>query len=178
MNKKQLWIKISVMAAIIVALLTVDLVSKYVLDATLGLEIVTVIPYLFNFRLVHNMGAAWGILAGKQIFLIVLSFAFLAFFIFYYVKEKNKSWLLTITYGLLIAGCLGNLYDRIVIGYVRDFIQFAFWQTFPIFNFADVFLCVGVAMFVIYLLIGAIKSQKAKNSKSQAQDGESGEKHD
>lgn len=148
------------MCAIIVSLLALDLVTKYVFDATLGNETITVVPYLFNFKMTYNMGAAWGILAGKQVFLIVLTLVFLVIFIGYYVKEKQKTWLLNITFGFLIAGCLGNLYDRIVFGYVRDFIQFDFWKTFPIFNFADVALCVGVVLFVIYLIIFSAKSKK------------------
>ncbi|MBP3432062.1 MAG: signal peptidase II [Clostridia bacterium] len=160
MNKK-VWWKIGVMCAIIVAVVVLDLVTKYVFDAQLaGGETISVIPYLFNFKLVHNMGAAWGLMAGKQVFLVVLSIVFLAIFIFYYIKEKNKSWLLTIAYGFLIAGCLGNMFDRIAFGYVRDFIQFAFWPNFPIFNFADVFLCVGVLLFFIYLIIYFVRMYK------------------
>ena len=81
--KKQFWIKFSVMCAIIIALLALDLVTKYVFDATLGSETVVVIPYLFNFKMTYNMGAAWGFLAGKQVFLIVLCIVFLAIFIYY-----------------------------------------------------------------------------------------------
>ncbi len=149
--------------AIIVAILVVDLVTKYVFDAKLaGGESVTVIPYLFNFRIVHNYGAAWGMLAGKQVFLIVLTFIFLGIFIFYYIKEKNKSWLLNVTFGFLFAGCLGNLYDRLIFGYVRDMIEFDFWKSFPIFNFADVALSVGVVLLVVYLIIYFVKETKAK----------------
>lgn len=161
--KKKDWIKFSVMMAIIVAILVVDLVTKYVFDAKLaGEESVTVIPYLFNFRIVHNYGAAWGMLAGKQVFLIVLTFIFLGIFIFYYIKEKNKSWLLNVTFGFLFAGCLGNLYDRLIFGYVRDMIEFDFWKSFPIFNFADVALSVGVVLLVVYLIIYFVKETKAK----------------
>ena len=161
--KKKDWIKFSVMMAIIVAILVVDLVTKYVFDAKLaGGESVTVIPYLFNFRIVHNYGAAWGMLAGKQVFLIVLTFIFLGIFIFYYIKEKNKSWLLNVTFGFLFAGCLGNLYDRLIFGYVRDMIEFDFWKSFPIFNFADVALSVGVVLLVVYLIIYFVQETKAK----------------
>ena len=161
--KKKDWIKFSVMMAIIVAILVVDLVTKYVFDAKLaGGESVTVIPYLFNFRIVYNYGAAWGMLAGKQVFLIVLTFIFLGIFIFYYIKEKNKSWLLNVTFGFLFAGCLGNLYDRLIFGYVRDMIEFDFWKSFPIFNFADVALSVGVVLLVVYLIIYFVKETKAK----------------
>lgn len=162
--KKQFWIKFSVMLGIIVAILVVDLVTKYVFDARLADgESIKVIPGLFNFKLVHNVGAAWGILAGRQVFLIAISLVFLAIFIFYYTKEKNKTWLLNVTMGFLIGGCIGNLFDRIFIGYVRDFIQFAFWQSFPIFNFADAFLCIGVVLFVIYLVLYYVKGRKSSS---------------
>ncbi len=165
MKKKNL-VKMLVMFAVIAVILTLDLVTKYVFDDLLANgETVTVIPFLFNFKLVHNYGAAWGLLAGKQVFLIVLSIVFMAIFIFYYIKEPNKSWLLNITFGFLFAGCLGNLYDRLVFGYVRDFIQFDFWQSFPIFNFADVALCIGVVLFIIYLIIYFVKTRKKEKVK-------------
>lgn len=160
MNKK-FWIRFAVMMAIIFAIFALDLVTKYVFDGTLSFnETKTIIPYLFNFKLVHNIGAAWGVLAGKQVFLIALSLVFLAIFIAYYVKEKNKTWLLNVTFGFLIGGCLGNLYDRIFIGYVRDFIQFDFWKTFPVFNFADAALTIGVVLFVVYLVLYFVRLKK------------------
>ena len=162
MKKKNI-IKLCVMLSIFAVLLTLDLVTKYVFDDMLSDgSTLTVIPHLFNFKLVHNYGAAWGIMAGKQIFLIVLSLLFVAIFVFYYIKEPNKTWLLNVAFGFLFAGCFGNLYDRIVFGYVRDFIQFDFWKSFPIFNFADVALCVGVVLFIIYLIIYFVKTRKKK----------------
>lgn len=164
--KKNFWIKFSVMCGIIVALLVLDLVTKYVLDASLDSnQSITIVPYLFNFKLVHNFGAAWGMLAGKQVFLIALTFVFMAIFIGYYVKEKNKTWLLNIAFGFLFGGTLGNLYDRLFLGYVRDFIQFDFWQSFPIFNFADVALCIGVVLFAIYLIVYFVKANKKGKAK-------------
>ena len=170
--KKKLVIKICVMLAIVAALLTLDLVTKYVFDAKLSSgETITVIPHLFNFKLVHNYGAAWGMMAGKQVFLIVLSLVFLAIFVFYYVKEKEKSWLFNVAFAFLVAGCIGNMYDRIFFGYVRDFIQFDFWKSFPIFNFADAILCIGVVLFIIYLIIYLVKPRK-----NEKVDGENDEK--
>ncbi len=167
--KKKFWIKFGVMCAIMAVILVLDLVTKYIFDATLGNETVNVIPYLFNFKLVHNYGAAWGMLAGKQVFLIVLEIVYLAIFAYYYVsislQEKSDGknlWLVTVACAFIFAGGLGNLYDRIVFGYVRDFIQFDFWQSFPVFNFADVALCVGVVLFVIYLIIYLVKDHKKK----------------
>lgn len=161
--KKKFWIKLTVLLSLIVVILTLDLVTKYVFDGLLQLgEGMTVIPYLFNFINVHNFGAAWGIFAGNQLGLIILSIVFFIVFLLFYIKEKKKSWLLTVSFAFLTAGCFGNLFDRLIFGYVRDFIQFAFWQSFPVFNFADVFLTVGVALFLIYLIIPIFKKKEHK----------------
>jgi len=158
---KKFWFRFSVMITIFVAILVLDLVTKYVFDAMLADgNTINVIPYLFNFKLVHNFGAAWGMMAGKQVFLIALSLIFIIIFVVYYIKEKNKTWLLNVTFGFLFAGCVGNLFDRLIFGYVRDFIQFDFWKSFPIFNFADVSLCVGVVLFIIYLILYYVRSKK------------------
>lgn len=157
--KKSLINKIIVLSVLIVVVLALDLVTKYVFDGMYA-EGTGVSLGIFNLIIVHNHGAAWGIFSGNQVGLVILSLVFLAIFIWFYVKDKKKSWLLTVTFAFLCAGCIGNLYDRLVFGYVRDFIQFAFWQSFPVFNFADVFLTVGVVMFVIYLLIYSFKKEK------------------
>ena len=147
---KSLRNKIIVLVVLSVAILALDLITKYVICGMFAEnEGITAIPYLFNIIVVHNEGAAWGILSGNQIGLIILSVLLFAFLIWYFVKEKKKSWLLVVSMAFIYGGCIGNLFDRIVFGYVRDFIQFAFWQSFPIFNFADVFLTVGVILFAI-----------------------------
>lgn len=151
--------KIIVLSVLIVVVLALDLATKYVFDGMFE-EGTGVSLGIFNLIIIHNHGAAWGIFSGNQVGLVILSLVFLAIFVWFYVKDKKKSWLLTVTFAFLCAGCLGNLYDRLVFGYVRDFIQFAFWQSFPVFNFADVFLTVGVVMFIIYLLIYAFKKEK------------------
>ena len=163
---KSLRNKIIVICVLFVAILVLDLVTKYIFDGMFEVGSgVTAIPYLFNIVIVHNMGAAWGIFSGNQVGLIILSLAILVVFIWYFVKEERKSWLFSISIAFLVAGCVGNLFDRIVFGYVRDFIQFAFWQSFPVFNFADVFLTVGVILFIIDLII--LLCKKPKNQRVQ-----------
>lgn len=162
---KSLRNKIIVLVVLSVAILALDLITKYVICGMFAEnEGITAIPYLFNIIVVHNEGAAWGILSGNQIGLIILSVLLFAFLIWYFVKEKKKSWLLVVSMAFIYGGCIGNLFDRIVFGYVRDFIQFAFWQSFPIFNFADVFLTVGVILFAIYLIIFLVKKEKSEDT--------------
>ena len=168
---KSLRNKFIVMSVLIVVILVLDLVTKYIIDGMYEEGTgVSAIPGLFNIISVHNHGAAWGIFEGSQVMLIIMSLIFLGIFIWYFIVEKKKSWLFIVTFAFLFAGCLGNLYDRIVFGYVRDFIQFAFWQSFPIFNFADTFLTIGIIMFIIYLLIPLFKKQ-GKNKVMEAETG-------
>ena len=92
---------------------------------------------------VKNYGAAFGILHGYTTFLIIVSLVVLVICFYYYYKNKN----LKISLSFILAGTLGNLIDRIFLGYVRDFIDLNF---FPVFNLADMFNVVGVIL-IIYL---------------------------
>lgn len=115
-----------------------------------------VMPGFINFIHVENKGAAWGFMAGRPIFLIVVSVLVLALYVAFYVIKlkhlKNSvSPLLAISAGLIVGGCFGNLFDRLVFGYVRDFINFQFFN-FPVFNFADIAVTFSVIIMVIYLI--------------------------
>lgn len=128
-----------------------------------------VIPNFISFIYVKNFGAAWGILGGRNVFLIVISIVILALFIAFYVlrirRVGNKSsCLLGISVGLIGGGCIGNLFDRIVFGYVRDFINFDFMD-FPVFNFADVALTFGVIVMIVYFLFYYKKEETVEKEK-------------
>jgi signal peptidase II len=75
------------------------------------------------------------------------------------LKIKSKTY--TIGFGLIIAGAIGNFIDRIMLGYVRDFIMFDFWHSFPIFNFADCCIVIGVVLVSIHYIF---LSRKADNN--------------
>jgi signal peptidase II len=96
--------------------------------------------YLFGN--VKNYGASFGILQGYTTFLIIFSLIVI-FLCSYYYKHKN----LRLALNFILAGTISNLIDRILFSYVRDFIDLKF---FPVFNFADVFNCVGVALLIYY----------------------------
>ena len=150
-----------------------DMLTKYFLIGTLipneG-DSVDFIDGFINFVYVQNKGAGWGILSGQSVLLIVLSIIILAVLIwFYIIKMKQVSKLntfLSISIGLIVGGCIGNLYDRIFFGFVRDFINFQF-MSFPVFNIADISLSVGVVCIVIYFILYYISykdTEKLKDS--------------
>ncbi|MBQ3116553.1 MAG: signal peptidase II [Clostridia bacterium] len=156
-------------------LIAVDQVSKHVLKNVLTRRgSVTVIRNFFWLSYVENKGAAWGIFSSAswgQIFLKVLTvIALIGFCVFYYFAvKKQRKWLM---YALIfiIGGTIGNFIDRIFLHYVIDFLSFNFFgYDFPVFNFADCFLVVGVIMLLIYFLFMDDTALFKKKSKEENQ---------
>jgi len=138
------------MGIIIITALAIDLVSKQYLSEV---EYVKIIPHIIAFQTNGgNTGAAFGIFSKSTTFLIVLSIAIVLCMLFVDFSLKIKSKTYTIGFGLILAGALGNFIDRIALGYVRDFIMFDFWKTFPIFNFADCCIVIGTIMVSTYFI--------------------------
>ena len=118
-------------------------------------ERLPVIDGLFDLRYVQNTGAAWGMLSNQQPFLIVLSFVMLVVVVKYRRHFLLESTFHRIVMGLMLAGIVGNLIDRIRLGYVVDFLDF-YWKGhhFPVFNVADVAICTGVGLFILSHYLG------------------------
>lgn len=117
---------------------------------------IKVIPKFISFIYVQNKGAAWGILKDNTIFLIIMSFIGIALILSFYILRLKRtgnrtSILFAVSVGLIIGGAVGNLADRLIFRYVRDFINFDF-MNFPVFNFADVALTFGIIILLIYIL--------------------------
>lgn len=99
-----------------------------------------------------NDGAAFGLFGGARWFFIILSIPVIAGLIYCLIsKILGDSPFLGVTLGLMAGGIIGNVIDRIILGGVRDFIYFKSIN-FAIFNFADAFICVSVALLAVYLL--------------------------
>ena len=125
----------------------IDLISKYF---SAGID-VTIIDGFLSLIYVTNEGAAWGMLEGHSIFLILVGLIFIFGLSIFEYFEKDLSTINTVAYSFIVAGAIGNLYDRIVFGYVRDFISLDFIN-FPVFNIADSILVIGVILFSINVL--------------------------
>ena len=127
----------------------IDQIFKLLIGFNVGLNAsVVVIKNFFSISNVHNYGAAFSILYGNRIFLIIISvFALLGVYHFM-LKNKNLTKHDITIYSLLIGGILGNMFDRIVYGYVVDFFDFhIFGYDFPVFNVADI--CIVFSVFLI-----------------------------
>lgn len=100
-----------------------------------------------------NRGAAWGMLEGHQtLFVIIATVVVLAIaYIIFNIPEDKKFIFLTISLTFIAAGGIGNMYDRIMQGYVVDFIYFSLID-FPIFNVADIYVSVSTVLLALYLI--------------------------
>jgi signal peptidase II len=143
------------------------------------------IPHLLHFTLMKNEGAVFGIGQGKRSLFLAVSVAALALLVGLFLKSGNRRFYQFLL-GLLLAGVLGNLYDRAVFGYVRDMIYlfpgvpnplsgiFPQWGTlFPwVFNLADTFLCTGVFLMILYSLFANDAAPKPTGATSSADQAE------
>ena len=128
--------------------------SKYAADTCLqGHEAKKVIGDVFVLQYLKNYGAAFGILQNKQIFLVILTAVILAAIIYILVKTPDTVHYLPVRFFgiMLAAGAVGNMYDRIVHGYVIDFL-YAKVIDFPIFNVADCYVVIACILFVVLIL--------------------------
>lgn len=133
----------------------------------------TVINDFFYLTYTVNTGAAWSFLSdvswGQIFFKVLTSVAIVLFFIFYiYALKKNYKWL-QVSVCLVLGGTIGNFIDRVRFGGVTDFLSFVFGDYhFPVFNFADSFLVVGVVMIIIhYLFLDGSAVFKKKNGRKE-----------
>jgi signal peptidase II len=120
------------------------------------------IPGWLEFEIVINHGAVFGFGQGARVLFIVVSIGAIVF-LSYLFATSGKRWVYQILLGMLLAGVVGNLYDRVMFGYVRDMIHaLPKWKNyFPyVFNVADSFLCTGVGLMVIYSLVTEYRGKR------------------
>ena len=128
----------------------IDVFSKQLICHIMSVgESVKVIHNFFYITYTQNKGAAWSILEDHRILLLIISVLAL-YLINKYMNKEKLSNLETFSYGMIIGGIVGNLFDRIFFGYVIDFLDFKlFGYNYPIFNIADTFIVIGVILMVI-----------------------------
>ena len=150
--------------SIIVVGIVLDLVSKYffALRFEANSQKIVVIPNLFEFVFVKNTGAAYGIFGDSTVMLSVVSILFIIGFVLFDIFNHKNDWLYIFGIGLILSGAIGNLVDRLFLGYVRDFISIKLFSF--VFNLADLFITAGVICFLVYLLISLIKEKKEKSN--------------
>lgn len=151
-----------VFVCVIVVLVVLDQITKYLARTMLvpG-EKVPVIPGVFDFQLVFNKGAAFGIFQNATAYFIVVAVIILAAIAIYLIKVKEHATLEVVGLALIASGAIGNCIDRIFFdGTVTDFIATAFME-FPVFNVADSGVTIGCILFILAFLL-SLRSQKGE----------------
>ncbi|MBR5376787.1 MAG: signal peptidase II [Lachnospiraceae bacterium] len=154
MNKKTGIIFCCIDLVSIAILFLADRVTKIMArNALMGNDGKELIHGVLELRYLENFGAAFGMLQNFRIFFIVVGAVFLALMLFFLIMipATGKYRLLRICLCLMSAGAAGNLYDRVTLDYVIDFIYFS-CINFPIFNVADCYVTVSTAVLIILLL--------------------------
>ncbi len=146
----------NVLPLIVVAIpsLLLDIVTKWLVRMHIPKgRGYSIIQGFFNLRHDRNSGAAFGILSDQRTLLVIITIAALIFIFVYSFRFRQSRWMQT-ALGFLLGGAVGNFIDRLFLGEVVDFLQFGiesknlYWPTF---NVADVSVCIGAGMLIVYL---------------------------
>lgn len=148
-----------------IILLCIDQISKLlVVNLLTKTDSITIIKNFFYLTYINNDGAAFSILVGKRIFLILIAVLVIVMLIRYIKKNNIQNKLELVSISLIIGGSLGNLMDRVIRGYVIDFLDFKIFNyNFPIFNLADTFIVIGV----ILLLLKELRKENNFDSRNK-----------
>lgn len=136
----------------LVALFTLvaDQVTKYIVRTTMTeWESIPLIKDIFHLTYVLNPGAAFGMLPNKTVFFVVIAVVVIGGIIIFNRRVPADRILLRSALGLQVGGAVGNLIDRLRFAHVVDFLDF---RVFPVFNFADVAITVGVGLLILEIL--------------------------
>jgi signal peptidase II len=118
---------------------------------------------IFHITYIQNTGAAFSMMSGRQqILLLIAVLVLLALFYLCWKTPKERCWE-RFCYALISAGAIGNVIDRLRLGYVVDFFDFTF---FPVFNIADICINVGVFLLLGILLVREIKARREKKDQA------------
>lgn len=170
---------------IALAVVVIDLALKYAVSSgmTVG-QSFEVIPGVLNVTYVQNTGAAFGILGEQRWIFIVVSAIMIVLLTLFLARAKGYHKLVYISAALILGGGVGNMVDRLSLGYVIDYIDFcafpSLWRW--VFNAADTAVCVGAGLLIVYLLFldskayaGGMKSILRDNNANKGNNGNYGD---
>ena len=145
------------MIPILIVILSVaaDQISKYIVASNMEIgESFSFIKYIFNITYLTNTGAAFGVLKDHRWIFIIASIAAIIGItaVLIYLLRRKEFFVLQIAFALMLSGGIGNMIDRIYLGYVIDFLEFDF-VNFAIFNIADSCITIGCAICILYIII-------------------------
>lgn len=153
--------------AVILGGIGLDQLSKLLAVKLLApVESVPLWSGVLHLTYVENKGAAFGMLADHRwVFMTISSVAIIAIALYLY-SGRNTNKLYTSALMLIVSGGIGNMIDRIALGYVVDFIDFALID-FAVFNIADSLVCIGAGLLILSLVLDIINEAKLEKAKKK-----------
>lgn len=154
------------MGVIMLGILVADQVTKLMADRIMmeG-QNYEIIDGFFYFTYVHNKGMAWSLLEGRRWLFLLTTPLVLCGLIYFFTVTKKHEILTRFGIVLVVGGALGNFIDRAIFGYVRDFIHFyIFNYDFPVFNIADIAVCLGIGLIILEIIIQEYQIWKLSKS--------------
>lgn len=158
-DKNKLWL-------ISTIVIFIDILSKILVKNFLLLGHKNkIIDNFFYITYVKNTGAAWSIFSGVTILITIITLIIIAILIYYIINHTlNK--IETVSYALILGGAIGNLLNRIMYGYVIDFLDFKIFNyDYPIFNIADISIVIGVFLLIITMIRGENNADNSRQSR-------------
>ncbi|MDD6881791.1 MAG: signal peptidase II [Firmicutes bacterium] len=153
---------------LVIGIIVLDQVVKLMVRSSMFVgQSIPVIDGIFHLTYVQNRGAAFSILYGQNVFLIFVPTIAVLLAIWYMEKHLKEHWTMILALSLLVSGGIGNLIDRGFFGFVTDMFDFRIW---PVFNVADIAVCVGAGFLILYTFLYTNDSTAIKET-----DGESSE---
>lgn len=160
-------------AALSLALLGLDQWVKHYVTVNIPLgEAQPFLPGLVELRTVHNYGAAWSSFSGMRWLLVAVTSVIVIAVAVVLLRRIVRHPLGVAAGFLILSGGVGNIIDRVRLGYVVDMFHLEFWPSYPVFNVADIFVVAGVLLFLLYYLFLFDKTDSKKARAEQA--GEKG----
>ena len=155
---------------IIIGSIWLDQLTKWLAVTLLqGNPSVPIIPEVFQLTYLENPGAAFGMLQNNRwVFLIVSTVGILAVLL-YLLMKRPASKLLCLSLSFIVGGGIGNMIDRVLLGYVVDFFDFCLIN-FAIFNVADSFVCVGAGLLSLWVILDTIAEEKRLKAEKAAKE--------
>jgi signal peptidase II len=138
------------LGAIAASAIGADQLTKHIVTSRLGLDDEVHVLGPFSLHHVQNSGIAFGLFQNSTAVVTLLTAVAVAWMIWFFARSGSRHPVLPAALGLLIGGSVSNLTDRLRLGHVTDFLDFSWW---PAFNLADTFICVGVAILLVTLVL-------------------------
>ena len=153
-----LWIAIMILAVFL------DQITKYLTILFLKpIDTLPIIKNVIHLTYVENTGAAFGMMKNQRwLFMIVSTVAIIALLL-YLFKKKTQPKLENLASAFIVGGGIGNMIDRVFLGYVVDMIDFRLIN-FAVFNVADSFVCVGAGLLMLYIILSGVKEYKEEKA--------------